>query len=353
MFKLNTNQLLIAGMSSCIVVGKLFILMNRILNNYQMELINFIYSIGQATAQIICPFVVFFLSKYFCLNSLLILIGALMLHILPLTMAIAKDGILIRMPTSKLSHKNSSEESRYSDVSAISFDFCSDIKYPSDAFDMENKWKNPNSFKDSKGSSAKGDNFLEELDSHRIMNSEGVEILQTILEDDEEMEIKFPDTVTVEDNELSDDAIESIYEEINRKHGKQEELKTNSCIFMKTFLFDKYQRMSTAIYRQIFNPFRRSLKMVKFYPSVILKSCDVFSYLLFITLILPNVALKQYGLQDQRKIIYLIMLMGFTWIVYAVLVLKFHNRLKQNGIQYIHIVGILGKFFGYLCGWNC
>jgi hypothetical protein len=281
------------------------------------------------------------------------IIGAFMLHIIPITMLIMKSKFSIQLrhkPTSKSPvDLNTNEESRYSDINSITFDFSVDIKYPSDVFDMDNKWKNPNSFEDEE----KGrDNFLEDLDSHRIMNSDGVEILQTILEADEDMEIKFPEKPAVEgDNELAEDAIESIYEEINRKHElqQQEGMKTSNWVFLKSFLNDKLNKIFTTFHRQILNPLRRSLKIFKFYPSVILKSCDIFSYLLFITLILPNLALKQYRYEEREKVIYLITLMGLCWIVYALLVLKFHNKLKQNFIHYFHIMGLLGKFFGYLC----
>lgn len=274
-------------------------------------------------------------------------------------MLVMKDKISIKLRRKKLKKStdvtSGNDESRYSDISAVSFDFGADIKYPSDLFDMDSKWKNPNTFEreSNNENDTKADNFLEDIESHRIMNSVGVEILQTILEADEEPEIKFPEQITNGDNELTDDAIESIYEEINRKHEqhqKQKEKKPNRCSnFIKSFIVNKYRRLSTTVYRQVFNPLRRSLKIFKFYPSVILKSCDTFSYLLFITVILPNLALKQYQFDDRGKVIYLIMLMGLCWIIYALLVLRHHNLLKQSFIHYFHIIGLLGKFFGYLC----
>lgn len=330
-------------------MGKLLVI-EEMITRRDIRLINFLYSFGQALAQCILPYLIQLQTKWICYNCTLLVIGALMLHIVPLTMVIAENKILIKLrykrtlKSCRVFDTNINEESRYSDISAISFDFCTDIKYPSDAFDMENKWKNPSSV----GNSNHGDSFLEELDSHRIMNSEGVEILQTIIEADEEMEIKFPEKTNIEDKELTDDAIESIYEEINRKH-QQESKKPNSCSIMKKNFVDKHHMILTRIYRQIVNPLRRSLTIFKFYPSVILKSCDIFSYLLFITLILPNLALKQYRFEDRGRVIYLIMLMGCSWVSYAILVLKFHNRLKQNFMQYFHIAGLLGKFFGYLC----
>lgn len=349
-------------MSSCIIMGKLFVLINGILNNDRLHTINFIYSFGQALTQFLFPFLLQLVTRWICYNCSLIVIGALILHIIPITMMLMKDKISIRLWKKKLRNNadetSANDESRYSDISAIPFDFGADIKYPSDLFDMDSKWKNPSSFDSGRraGSDVKGDSFLQDLESHRIMNSEGVEILQTILETEEEVEIKFPEVITIADNELTDDAIESIYEEINRKHEQhklQREKKPNHSNFIRSFIANKYRRLSTTAYRQVFNPLRRSLKIYKFYPSVILKSCDIFSYLLFITVILPNLALKQYQLEDSGKIIYLIALMGLCWIVYALLVLRHHNLLKQSFIHYFHIIGLLGKFFGYLCTFRC
>lgn len=333
-------------------MGKLFVLINGILNNDRLYMINFIYSFGQAMTQLLFPFVIQILTRWICFNCTMLVIGAMMLHIVPIILIIVKDKVLIRLihkgtrniPTTS---SNPYEESRYSDTSAIPFNFGVDIKYPSDIFDMDTNWKNPNSFDDED----KGDHFLEELESHRIMNSEGVEILQTILEGDEEMEIKYPGEVKIEGDELSNEAVESIYEEINKKHEQntQRESKPNPCSVISGFAKKKYHSVTTTICLQIVNPLQRSLRICKFYPSVILKSCDIFSYLLFITLILPNLALKQFRLEDEGRVIYLISLMGFFWIVYALMVLRYHNRLKQNFIHYFHIVGLLGKFFGYLC----
>lgn len=337
-------------------MGKLFVLINGILNNDRLHMINFIYSFGQALTQFLFPFLIELLTRWICFNCTLLVIGAVMFHIIPITLMIVKDKISIQLRHRKRTNKspiivNPHEESRYSDTSAISFDFGAEIKYPSDVFDMDNQWKNPNSFSDDDKDEEKADNFLEDLDSNRIMNSEGVEILQTIQEADEEIEIKFPELITIADNELTDGAIESIYEEINRKHElkKLKKRKPSQCNLLKSFVADKILKTTTCICRHIVNPLRRSFKIFKFYPSVILKSCDIFSYLLFITLILPNLALKQYSFEDRGLVVYLITLMGFCWIVYALLVLRFHSRLKQNCIHYFHIVGLLGKFFGYLC----
>lgn len=340
-------------------MGKLFVLINGILNNDRLHLINFIYSFGQALTQLLFPFLIQMLTRFVCYNCALLVIGATMFNIVPITLLIVKNKLSI-----KLRHKGSvkdrtpvegNEESRYSDLSAITFDFGVDIKYPSDVYDMENKWKNPAAFGSDSEKDEKCDNFLEELESHRRMNSEGVEILQTILEGDEDMEIKSPEWVAIIENELSSDAIESIYEEINRKHEQQlnGEPKRSICNTGRDKITKSFHNACTLAHRQVINPLRRSLKIFKFYPSVILKSCDIFSYLLFITLILPNLALKLYRFEERGRVVYLITLMGFCWIAYALLVLKFHNRLKQNFIHYFHIVGLLGKFFGYLCEFSC
>jgi hypothetical protein len=332
-------------------MGKLFVLINGILNNDRLHKINFIYSIGQALTQFLFPFLIQLLTRWICYNCSLLIVGALMFNIVPITMLVVKDKISIklRQKQSAPTQPEANDESRYSDTSAISFDFSHEIKYPSDAFD--NKWNNPSTFNEESGSPAKADNFLEDLDSHRMMNSEGVEILQTILEDDEEMEVKYPETITIEENELTEEAIESIYQEINRKHEQHQknEAKPKCCSIVKSFFARSFNRIHTKLHRHIVNPLRRSFKIFKFYPSVILKSCDIFSYLLFITLILPNLALKYQVFEERTKVIFLISLMGLCWIIYALAVLKFHKRLKQNCIHYFHIIGLLGKFFGYLC----
>ena len=174
----------LAGMSSCIIMGKLFVMINSILNNDRLHLINFIYSFGQALTQFLFPFLINYVFGAFCLNCSLLLTGALILHIIPITMLVMKNTIAIQLQRNKDRQRQKQldelKESRYSDISTIAFDFYGDIniKYPSDVFDMENvKWKNPNHFGDSDSENgsdkSNGDNFLQTLDESRIMNSEG------------------------------------------------------------------------------------------------------------------------------------------------------------------------------------
>ncbi|CRK96561.1 CLUMA_CG010168, isoform A [Clunio marinus] len=295
------SLILCVSMSSCIIMGKLFVLINTVLNNDRLHMINFIYSFGQALAQFAFPFMMKPLMGLVCHNCFFLMIGAVMFHIIPLTMLLMKSKFSLQLNQRKMTKSpiqlNLNDESRYSDTSDT-FDFVVNIKYPSDVFDVENKWQNPNNnFKDISGSDPKCDHFLEDLEALRIMNSDGVEILQTIMETDEENENR--------NSELSEEIIESIYDEINRKHKQQRRQdisKPNQCGFIKKFIFEKARRVSTTIYRQIVNPLHRSMKIFKFYPSVILKSCDIFSYILFITLILPNLALKQYRFVDREKL---------------------------------------------------
>ena len=171
-------------MSSCIIMGKLFVMINSILNNDRLHLINFIYSFGQALTQLLFPFLINYVFGAFCLNCSLLLTGALILHIIPITMLVMKNTIAIQLQRNKDRQRQKQldelKESRYSDISTIAFDFYGDIniKYPSDVFDMENvKWKNPNHCGDSDSENgsdkSNGDNFLQTLDESRIMNSEG------------------------------------------------------------------------------------------------------------------------------------------------------------------------------------
>lgn len=340
-------------------MGKMFVMINGILNNERLHLINFIWSFGQGFASFLYPLLITFTFRWICFDCTLVIIGAMILHIIPITLLIVKRTIELRLMRKVIEQRKLetqiplSNESRYSDISAISFDFCADIKYPSD-IDMENlRWKNPCSiFYDPPGTEREpnDDHFLENLDSNRVMNADGVEIMQIIVEEDEDNDIKFPEHVAIESEELTKDAIESIYDEINRKHElqKREQKLISRNQRVKTCVANAFNRIFTTLHRQIINPLARSLKLFNFYPSIILKSCDIFSYLLFINFILPNLAQSLYRFENRESIIYLIMLMGFCWITYSLLVLKFYKHMKHNSLYFIHIIGILAKFFGYL-----
>jgi hypothetical protein len=321
-------------------MGKIFVLMNGMLSSDKLYLINFIYSLGQALSQTIFPFILQWLRRFVCHNCSLMIIAALMLHIVPITLMIFKTKISIKLRVSRMNDGGNIKEQmeRCFDSTELSYDeICADIKYPSDAFDMESNWRNPKDH----GDSYKIDNFLEELDNHRIINSDGVEILQTITEDDEDTDSKFPDLVIARVNSTGDDA--------SNQYSRDERKSRNHFRTCCASFGSQLDAIMNALNQNIYYPLQRSLKIFEFYPSVVLKASDIFSYLLFITLILPNLAMKQFNFEDAWNVVYLIVLMGISWACYAILVLKYHSFLKQNFMHYFHIVGLLGKFFGYLC----
>lgn len=325
----------------------MFVIINGILNNERLYLINFIYSFAQGVAQFSLPVMMHIIVRYSCNDcNVLTLIGAFTLHIAVIILLIVRGNekssaidLLKSNGTKNFIIENeanvieSHERGSGGKSNKIpSYDFYPDINSPGVLDDV--KWKNPRNFlNDTKlgCDDENDDHFLEILDSHRVLNSDGVEILETIAEIDEE-----------EANKLTTD---DISEQID---SKNENGNHNSISYHERVLRTCKDSIS-VLRKQIFNPLRRSFKIFKFYPSVILKSVDVFSYLLFVTLILPNQVLRQLRFENVENVIYLITLMGFCWMLYSIAVLKFHKVLKQNFIHYFHLSGLLAKFFGYLC----
>ncbi|KAG5684682.1 hypothetical protein PVAND_013899 [Polypedilum vanderplanki] len=356
------------GMSSCVILGRVFVVISGILNNERLHLINFIYSFSGAVTQFFYPLMIHFILQLFCYNCTMLIVGALILHIIPIAIIVVNErngsktndennGVMKKKFPVDLIKKN--YESRYADIAAsASYDFHPDIdiKYPSDLLDSV-KWNNPSNhvLNNKNENKINDDHFLEILDSHRIMNSDGVEILETIAEEENDCEeVSFPIDVAIEEvieeegEEFADTTLDSIYEEINRKHELQQKQSNEYYKFIKSFIIHKYENAITVACRQITNPLKRSLKIIRFYPAVILKSIDIFSYLLYSSFIMPNQAVKQYGFEEHKSVIFLIALMGFCWIIYSIAVLKFHKSLRQNFIHYFHLIGLLAKFFGYL-----
>lgn len=319
----------------------MFVIINGMLNNERLYLINFIYSFAQGIAQFLLPVMIHIIVRYLCVEcTALTLIGALTLQITVITLLVVKRSEkhtidLLKNNEEKLEIfpidlvDNNSESHAGREKISSSYDF-----YPS-VDDV--KWKNPRTFQNESKLECdeNDDHFLEILDSHRVLNSDGVEILETIAEIDEE-----------EANKLGTDN-EDPFEHLNINPKKNKS--TNNSISCNSNVVRTCRNFILNLQRQILNPLRRSFKIFKFYPSVILKSVDVFSYLLFVTLILPNQALRQLRFEHIENVIYLITLMGFCWMLYSIAVLKFHRVLKQNFIHYFHLMGLLAKFFGYLC----
>lgn len=114
-------------MSSCIIMGKLFLMLTSMLRKDQLHLTNFVYSFGQALTQFLVPFLVNYFYAEHCLNCSMLLLGAILLHIIPIALFIVDDRVPRLKP--KTTQRDSAlNESRYSDISSISFDIY-DIKY--------------------------------------------------------------------------------------------------------------------------------------------------------------------------------------------------------------------------------
>lgn len=340
------------GSSACIIVGRLFVIINGILNNERLYLINFIYSFAQGVAQFLLPVMIHIILLHFCHDcTVMLLIGALTLHITVITLLVVKrnenrleidllkcsvkKNFTIEVAERKMNVLDESQVVGEKCNKISPYDLYPDIHSPSVLEDVN--WKNPKNYLNVE-CEEHDDHFLEILDSHRVLNSEGVEILETIAEIDEEEVNKL--TTTIDD----------VSEQINPKIESTLNDKTvDNSISCHERVVCTCKDFVALFKKQIFNPLRRSLKIFKFYPSVILKSVDVFSYLLFVTLILPNQVLRQLRIENVMNVSYLITLMGFCWILYSIAVLKFHKALKQNFIHYFHLMGLLAKFLGYLC----
>lgn len=114
-------------MSSCIIMGKLFLMLTSMLRKDQLHLTNFVYSFGQALTQFLVPFLVNYFFAEHCINCSILLVGAIILHIIPIALLIVDNRIpLLKPKTTQLPVP--SNESRFTDISSISFDFY-DIKY--------------------------------------------------------------------------------------------------------------------------------------------------------------------------------------------------------------------------------
>lgn len=332
----------------------MFVIINGILNNERLYLINFIFSFAQGVAQFLLPVIIHMVVRNFCHDcAVLILIGALTLHITVITLLVVKHADeksaidLLKNNREKLKNfpidltegsgineSHAGREKKSNKIQSSSFNFYPDT-HPSDVLLDDVKWKNPRNFASDTEAECdeSDDHFLEILDSHRVLNSDGVEILETIAEIDEE--------------EARLDASDQINQKNEATNNKAHAL--DNSISCHENLVRTCKDSITMIQQQMVNPLRRSMKIFKFYSCVILKSVDVFSYLLFVTLILPNQALRQLRFEEIENVIYLITLMGFCWMVYSFAILKFHKLLKHNFIHYFHLLGLLAKFFGYLC----
>lgn len=285
--------------------------------------INAVYSTGQSLCQFIFPYTLnTFIKAYGC-QSAVILMGSIVLNALPLCLVITQPN----STDENDSYKNSdSTYQRYSDMPGYFTN--SEMKMENVVLHERNTdetltkqlWQNP------------GRQF--DLIDGKMINSFGVEIMDIIEEESE--------------GELDNCSISSI---LVQRCELITIPKTGRFELMKQWILSRTRHILTDIfYQHIIHHVQRAFRATNFAPLVFLKSSDIYSYVLCVT-VLPHIATTQYNL-DSNEIPFLLSSLAFPWVVVAVSTPFQGKSFKENQKQIFVLSGLL-KIVGLLCEYFC
>lgn len=315
----NNINFSLTGLGTCLTMAKVWHTLNRV---YQMEnlyWINAVYSTGQSLCQFIFPYAFnSFINAYGC-QSALILMGSIVLNALPLCLIITQINY---NPTEEdYFNKNSEAASdRYSDMpgyfSNIEIEIENEVQQKrTDETLTKQIWQNP----------GKQFDFID----GKMINSFGVEIMD-IIEEESEPEL---------DNHSISSVLVQRCELITiPKTGRFEK--------MKQWILFQYRHLTDIFYQHVIHHVQRAFRANNFLPLVLLKSSDIYSYVLCVT-VLPHIAITQYGL-DSNEIPFLISSLAFPWVVVAVAT-PFQGRSFNENQKQIFVLSGLLKIVGLFC----
>lgn len=313
----------LAGLGTCLTMANVWHTLNRV---YQMEnlyWINAVYSTGQSLCQFIFPYAFNAFINAYGRQSAVILMGSIVLNALPLCLIITQINY------------NSAEDDNLNKISEVASDRYSDMPgyFANLEFEIENDvqdkrtdetltkqfWQNP----------GKQFDFID----GKMINSFGVEIMDIIEEESEgELDNRSMSSVLVQRCELI----------TIPKTGRFEK--------MKQWILFQCRHLTDIFYQHVIHHVQRAFRANNFLPLVLLKSSDIYSYVLCVT-VLPHIAITQYGL-DTNEIPFLISSLAFPWVVVAVST-PFQGKSFNDNQKQIFVLSGLLKIVGLFCEYFC
>ncbi|XP_058444103.1 uncharacterized protein LOC131425870 [Malaya genurostris] len=336
---------LVGGYGYHLVFSKMWKVLAKIFNaKKEMFVIKFLHSFGQSIAPL------FLLTTFYCpwndyiYGSLLVLFGGILLNLIPITILIANEKNFMKQDQDsfiKITEKGN--ESFYNDVAR---NYTDAELNTSQSSDRESEplsimsWKNPANYSMEDSLPDPPVDLESDYDEDLInrdgkyFNSEGVEILDIIIEEDEE---------NLECNEVAPEITS----------GEKRNDKNQWVLFSN--LFKSVRNLYRNIYlRQHFNTrivksVRFALFEFKFYSCMLLKSTDLCVFVLFLTLLPRFVSYHYYYRGKSRQLLLMsFVIISSAWAMGSLLLLWCEIKFRKQQDKLL-IFSILFKTFGYFC----
>ncbi|XP_055371312.1 uncharacterized protein LOC129605522 isoform X2 [Condylostylus longicornis] len=189
------------------------------------------------------------------------------------------------------------------------------------------------------------DNFM------GYINPNGVEIMEIIPEEDENVSSTVRSSTVTIDRRISFEVLHSS-KSLNgitiNESNQIEDIKVDNLQQERISRFQRFLGVMKAV-KQSFcgkildyclKPMHRALGVSKLYPTTFLNSTDIFSYVMCLT-VLPGIAIRLHNLKF-AEIPFLYSLIAFPWMCFSLMTPRFGHSLVKKKIEW-HVLGCIAK----------
>lgn len=333
---------LIGGYGYHLVFSKMWKVLAKIFNaRKEMFVIKFLHSFGQSMSPLFLLVIFHCPWRDYIYGALLVLLGGFLLNLVPITILIENEKNFLKLDQDsfiKITEKGN--ESFYNDV-AKNYTGMEAVYPVQTSPEVEQmpmmSWKNPANYCRQEEYEIPAivdceDDLLNR--EGRCYNHDGVEILEIIVEEDEYNASEIVEVVV---------NVQPV-----KEADKTKWLTLSQILVSMARLYHSIQvrqNFNTRIGKSI----RFSIRELRFYSCLLLKSTDVCIFVLFLT-VLPRFMSHHYYYRGKPRQMLLLSLViiSSSWATFSILLLWCEIKLRKQQDKLL-IFSILFKAFGYFC----
>lgn len=345
-----TNQAIVllysvvGGYGYHLVFSKMWKVLAKIFNaKTEMFVIKFLHSFGQAMTPMFLLVIFHCPWKDYMFGALLALLGGVLLNLVPIAILIEKEKNFLKLDQDsfvKITEKGN--ESFYNDVAKnfTGFEAAFPVQTTTEAEQMSMmSWKNPANYSRHEELEIpvllEGDCDDDLLNREgKCYNHDGVEILEIIIEEEEDSVSEIGEViVNVQPVKAAD---------------KTKWLTLSQILIAIAKLYHGIQ-MRQNFNARIVKSLRYSVKEIRFYSCLLLKSTDMCIFVLFLTVLPRFMSHHYYSRGKPRQMLLLsLVIISSSWATFSLLLLWCDIKLRKQQDKLL-IFSILFKAFGYFC----
>ncbi|XP_019552196.2 uncharacterized protein LOC109422007 isoform X1 [Aedes albopictus] len=335
----------VGGYGYHLVFSKMWKVLAKIFNaKTEMFVIKFLHSFGQSMTLMFLLVIFHCPWKDYIFGALLALLGGVLLNLVPITILIENEKNFLKLDQDsfiKITEKGN--ESFYNDVAknftGVEAVFPTQSNPEAEQMSMMS-WKNPANYSRQEEPEiptvldADCDDDLLSREG-KCYNHDGVEILEIIIEEEE-------DTV-------SENGAEVIVNVQPVKAADKTKWLTLSQILISIAELYRGIHVRQNFNTRIMKSLRYSVRELKFYSCLLLKSSDVCIFVLFLT-VLPRFMSHHYNhrTKPRQMLLLSLVIISASWATFSLLLLWCDIKLRKQQDKLL-IFSILFKAFGYFC----